>query len=387
MHYERGTFIYRLAGRDREKSASYYTPEVLTQCLVKYALKELLQDKTADQILSLTVCEPAMGSAAFLNEAVNQLARAYLDRKQQETGQTLAHEDYPRELQKVKMFLAGQQRPRRGPQPHRGGTGRGLPVAEHHLRGRLVPWFGTQLVCGNSLIGARRQVFATSLLKAKTRRHPVALDAVPERVLPGEERPEHTVYHFLLPDKGMAAYADKVVKRPGRATARPPSRPGAGRSANRSPRRKPPSWSGCPRPWTGCGSATSPCSATSTAAPPTRSPFGQAQAESATRATTTEAKDRIYQQEILAREVRQSSPFRRLAGDGLLVRLVVLAHRTGRPAPGRAEFLLDLTLILEGNLYEIDQADPGGQLVHLPGHPAAAAVHGDGGRVRLCAYL
>ena len=30
--YPRGTFIYRLAGRDREKSASYYTPEVLTSC-------------------------------------------------------------------------------------------------------------------------------------------------------------------------------------------------------------------------------------------------------------------------------------------------------------------------------------------------------------------
>ena len=40
----RGTFIYRLAGRDREKSASYYTPQVLTQCLVKYSLKELLQE-------------------------------------------------------------------------------------------------------------------------------------------------------------------------------------------------------------------------------------------------------------------------------------------------------------------------------------------------------
>ncbi|MCP4215419.1 MAG: class I SAM-dependent DNA methyltransferase, partial [bacterium] len=41
--YPRGAFIYRLAGRDRQKSASYYTPEVLTQCLVKYALKELLR--------------------------------------------------------------------------------------------------------------------------------------------------------------------------------------------------------------------------------------------------------------------------------------------------------------------------------------------------------
>ena len=43
--YPRGTFIYRLAGRDRQKSASYYTPQVLTRCLVKYALKELL-DRT-----------------------------------------------------------------------------------------------------------------------------------------------------------------------------------------------------------------------------------------------------------------------------------------------------------------------------------------------------
>ena len=39
--YPRNTFIYRLAGRDRQKSASYYTPQVLTRCLVKYALKEL----------------------------------------------------------------------------------------------------------------------------------------------------------------------------------------------------------------------------------------------------------------------------------------------------------------------------------------------------------
>ena len=44
---------------------------MLTQCLVKYALKELLRDKRADDILALTVCEPAMGSAAFLNEAGN----------------------------------------------------------------------------------------------------------------------------------------------------------------------------------------------------------------------------------------------------------------------------------------------------------------------------
>ena len=63
-----------MAGRDREKSASYYTPEVLTECVVKYSLKELLKDKSAADILKLTICEPAMGSGAFINEALNQLA-------------------------------------------------------------------------------------------------------------------------------------------------------------------------------------------------------------------------------------------------------------------------------------------------------------------------
>lgn len=104
--YPKGTFIYRMSGRDREKSASYYTPEVLTQTQVKYALKELLQDKTADQILNLKVLEPAMGSAAFLNEAINQLAVAYILRKEKETGNRLAHELYTDELQKVKLYIA-----------------------------------------------------------------------------------------------------------------------------------------------------------------------------------------------------------------------------------------------------------------------------------------
>src|SRR3984885_6171748 len=99
--HAKGSFIYRLAGRDRQKSASYYTPQVLTQCLVKYALKELLGServKKADDILTMTVCEPAMGSAAFLNEAVNQLSEAYLERKQNELGRRIPHDEYPQEL-------------------------------------------------------------------------------------------------------------------------------------------------------------------------------------------------------------------------------------------------------------------------------------------------
>lgn len=209
--YPKGTFIYRLAGRDRERSASYYTPEVLTKCLVKYTLKELLKGKGADEILAFKICEPAMGSGAFANEAINQLSEAYLERKQKERRESLAPDDHARELQKVKARLAAD-----------GVYGVDLnPVAVElaeislwlntlHAGGR-VPWFRMQVVAGNSLIGARREVFASAALKA-TRGGTLWLEEVPERVKPGEKRQPGTVYHFLLPDAGMAKYTDKVVK-------------------------------------------------------------------------------------------------------------------------------------------------------------------------------
>lgn len=210
--YEKGTFIYRLAGREREKSASYYTPEVLTKCLVKYALKELLAGKTADEILQLTVCEPAMGSAAFLNEAINQLAEAYLDRKQKELGETISYEDRYQQLQRVKMYIADRNVYGIDLNPV------AVELAEVSLwlntiyKGAYVPWFGLQLVNGNSLIGARRQCYSIEQLqanKAPGRWH----DNAPERIMPGSKRkPKKQVYHFLTGDPGMADYADKVIK-------------------------------------------------------------------------------------------------------------------------------------------------------------------------------
>jgi hypothetical protein len=187
--YPRDTFIYRLAGRDRQKSASYYTPQVLTRCLVKYALKELLKDKTADDILTLTVVEPAMGSAAFLNEAVNQLAEAYLERKQIELKRRIPHEQYTVELQKTRMYLADRNVYGVDLNPI------ATELAEVSLwlnaiygepaepgqppRAARVPWFGYQLFSGNSLIGARREVFAASLLKKGSK--PAWYDTPPRR--------------------------------------------------------------------------------------------------------------------------------------------------------------------------------------------------------------
>lgn len=213
--YEKGTFIYRLAGREREKSASYYTPEVLTKCLVKYALKELLKDKTADEILHLTVCEPAMGSAAFLNEAINQLAEAYISRKEKETGEIISYEKRFNELQKVKMFIADRNVYGIDLNPV------AVELAEVSLwlntiyESGFVPWFGTQLVNGNSLIGARRQVYTESALTA-TSKGLRWYENAPERVPLGTERKKKKgfsqIYHFLLGDPGMCSYTDKVIK-------------------------------------------------------------------------------------------------------------------------------------------------------------------------------
>ena len=218
--HPKGSFIYRLAGRDREKSASYYTPESLTQCLVKYALKELLPGKTAAEILQLKVCEPAMGSAAFLNEVVNQLAQAYLELRQQETGRSIPHEQFATELQKVKMRLADQNVFGIDLNPV------AVELAEVSLwlnsiftpeNGRaFVPWFCQQLVCGNSLIGARRQIYRVSQLPTGSGRKakPSKLwhEHAPEELAWDAELPEGAIFHFLLPDPGMAAYKDKVIK-------------------------------------------------------------------------------------------------------------------------------------------------------------------------------
>lgn len=219
--HRKGSFIYRMAGRDREKSASYYTPEVLTRSLVKYALKELFKEQIdpisdphakADAILNLTVCEPAMGSAAFLNEAINQLAEAYLFHKQQAEGRRIPQDRYTQELQRVKMYIADNN-----------VFGVDLnPVAVELAEVSLwlnaisgdafVPWFGYQLHCGNSLVGARRQVFNKSELTYKKAKDPSWLNSEPVELAMNTPREETQIFHFLLPDGGMANYSDKTVK-------------------------------------------------------------------------------------------------------------------------------------------------------------------------------
>ena len=212
--YPKETFIYRLTGREREKSASYYTPEVLTQCVVKYALKEYVKTvleklpddhARAEKILSLRICEPAMGSAAFLNEAINQLSALYMDYAQKARNERLTQERYAVERQRVKMYLADNCVFGVDLNPV------AVELAEVSLwlnalsEDRFVPWFGLQLQAGNSLIGCRRRVYEQAELGRW--REVVPKDIGAEPLKKGQ------IWQFLMPNPGMANYTDADVKK------------------------------------------------------------------------------------------------------------------------------------------------------------------------------
>ena len=63
---------------ERRRTGSHYTPRSLTEPIVRHALEpafaRLGPDATPEQVLALKVCDPAMGSGAFLVEACRQLA-------------------------------------------------------------------------------------------------------------------------------------------------------------------------------------------------------------------------------------------------------------------------------------------------------------------------
>lgn len=205
--YKPGSFVYRLAGRDRETSASYYTPESLTQLTVQLTLRERLDQEgtttPAKELLEWTICEPALGSGAFLNEAINQVAAEYLKRAQAERGEELDPERYAVELQKVKAYIA----------LHRAYgvdlNGTAVELAEVSLwlnvmyPGLQAPWFGLHLRRGNSLIGAGRRLYDPETVKKGEWLKSAPVDQ-PFR---DGDISEGYIHHFLLPAQGWGSVA------------------------------------------------------------------------------------------------------------------------------------------------------------------------------------
>ncbi len=216
-----GTFVYRLNGRDRQKSASYYTPEVLTRSTVKYTLKSIIDEvaagkRPATELLELKILEPAMGAAAFQNEVINQVAEAYLTYQQQQLRERgrqnwrIPPDRYRDELQKVKAYIATHNVYGVDLNPtaiELGKLSLWLNVIHKDME---TPFFANRLTVGNAVIGAWLKVYSREEvygIKGRTKleqnkwweKAPHKVKFFANRV----NRSVNEVYHFLLPDTGM----------------------------------------------------------------------------------------------------------------------------------------------------------------------------------------
>ena len=219
----KGTFVYRLNGRDRQKSASYYTPEVLTRSTVKYTLKAIIDDvaankRKATELLDLKILEPAMGAAAFQNEVINQLAEAYLthqQRQQRERGLKswrIQPDKYRDELQRVKAFIATHNVYGVDLNPtaiELGKLSLWLNVIHKDME---TPFFANRICVGNAVIGAWLKVYSKNEFYGISERYGAKLkpnkwwEKAPHKVKFFSNRVNRSindVYHFLLPDANM----------------------------------------------------------------------------------------------------------------------------------------------------------------------------------------
>jgi hypothetical protein len=163
LHWEAATFELKTAGgSERKTTGSYYTHEALIQESLNSGLDPLL-DRAASQanpeqaILSLKVCDPAVGSGHFLVAAVHRIARRLAaarsgDEEPAPAEITLALRDVVShclygvdinemavELCKVSLWMTAMT------------PGRPLSFLDHRIR------------CGNSLLGATPALIAKGI--------------------------------------------------------------------------------------------------------------------------------------------------------------------------------------------------------------------------------
>ena len=213
--HKKGQFIYRLNGRDRKKSASFYTPEVLTKSTVKYTLKPIVErlerkEITASDLLQMKILEPAMGAAAFQNEVINQLALLYLNFRKNEVNEAIDPLEFPNELQKVKAFIATNNVygvDLNATALELGKLSLWLNVIHKDME---TPFFSNRIAQGNAVIGAWLKVYSQKDVQRDiVNNRPIDKqwwEAPTKRIsfsMTAPKRHYTEVYHFLLPVKDM----------------------------------------------------------------------------------------------------------------------------------------------------------------------------------------
>lgn len=214
----KGQYVYRLNGRDRKKSASYYTPEVLTKSTVKYTLKGFVDkleagEMKAEELLKLKILEPAMGAAAFQNEVINQVAELYLTYRQRELKKHISPHVYQDERQKVKAYIATKNIYGVDLNPTAIELGKLALWLNVMHKDMETPFFAHRLALGNAVIGAWFKAYDKDELCRKERMKAVNTEwweKAPHLLHISRERGKiirkpNEIYHFLVPDKNMLA--------------------------------------------------------------------------------------------------------------------------------------------------------------------------------------
>lgn len=162
--------LYLQPGEERRRSGSHYTPRSLTEPIVRTTLepvlRELGENPTPEQILSLKVCDPAMGSGAFLVETCRQLAEK-LVRAWERHGKTPLEKG---NLENIPPVLISSPPPFFDPPPaplKKGGArGNGLGGEHQNIADGADPLtHARRLVAQRCLYGVDKNPFAVNLAK------------------------------------------------------------------------------------------------------------------------------------------------------------------------------------------------------------------------------
>ena len=187
------------------KSKFYYNGKLVT---LRPSGAALIGETLIDVVLASgaeAVGGPALGSGAFLNEAINQLAARYLKAAQDESGETIDPDRYQLELQRARAHFAINQSYGVDLNPT------AVELAEVSLwlncmhQGLKAPRFGARLRTGNSLIGARRATYTIEQIKKQPWKGTSNSTALPPTDQPLAEVPfgqATGIHHFLLPGEG-----------------------------------------------------------------------------------------------------------------------------------------------------------------------------------------
>lgn len=143
---KKGQLYFSFNEKERKQTGSYYTPDYIVRHIVSETLGPLVENKSADEILGIRICDPAIGSGHFLNAATEFLTKAYRAALSQEIYDDLTELESDSAQKVLRSCIYGADINSRAVKLAK----MGLWLATAHAKRRLEH-LDDQLICGDSL--------------------------------------------------------------------------------------------------------------------------------------------------------------------------------------------------------------------------------------------